>query len=50
LFDFITENKYWDNEEIEQELHRLDDEYYKLEDKDDLTELLGNYLRKCEIK
>ena len=50
LFEFITESKYWDNEEIEKVLDRLDDEYYKLEDKEDLTELLGNYLRNCEIK
>lgn len=50
LFDFITRNKYWDNKEIEQVLNRLDDEYYNLNDKEDLTELLGNYLRTCEIK
>ncbi|WP_235932478.1 DMP19 family protein [Flagellimonas sediminis] len=50
LFEFITQNKYWENEEIEQELDRLDDEYYKLEEKENLTELLGNYLRSCEIK
>ena len=50
LFDFITQSKYWDNEEIEKVLEQLDNEYYKLEDKEDLTELLGNYLRKCDIK
>ena len=50
LFDFITDSKYWDNKEIEQVLDRLDTQYYNLEDKEDLTELLGNYLRKSEIK
>lgn len=50
LFDFITENKYWDNKEIEQVLDQLDDEYYKLEEKDNLNDLLGEYLRNCEIK
>lgn len=50
LFDFIIESKYWDNKEIEQVLDRLDDEYYNLEDNEDLTELLGNYLRNFEIK
>ena len=50
LFDFIVENKYLDNKEVEQVLERLSDEYYNLEDKEDLTELLGNYLRTCEIK
>jgi hypothetical protein len=49
LFEFITESKYWDNKEIEQVLDRLDDQYYNLEDKEDLTELLGNYLRNSEI-
>ncbi|MFY0715404.1 DUF4375 domain-containing protein [Seonamhaeicola sp. NFXS20] len=50
LFEFITESKYWNNKEIEQVLDRLDDQYYNLEDKENLTILLGNYLRKCEIK
>ena len=50
LFEYITESKYWDNEEIEQVFDRLDDQYYNLEDKEDLTNLLGNYLRECEIK
>jgi hypothetical protein len=50
LFDFIVENKYLDNKEVEQVFERLSDEYYNLEDKEDLTELLGNYLRTCEIK
>jgi len=50
LFDFITRNEYWDNKEIEQVLNGLNDEYYNLNDKEDLTELLGNYLRNCEIK
>jgi len=50
LFEFITESKYWGNKEIEEVLARLDDQYQNLEDKEDLTELLGNYLRKCEIK
>lgn len=50
LFDFITENKYWENKKIEQVLDKLDDEYYNLEGKENLTELLGNYLRSCEIK
>ncbi len=50
LFDFITESKYWENKEIEQVLDRVTEEYWNLEDKEDLTELLGNYLRNCEIK
>ena len=50
LFNFITESKYWENEEIEEVFDRLDEQYYKLEEKEDLTELLGNYLRNCEIK
>jgi hypothetical protein len=49
LFEFITGSKYWDNKEIEQVLDRLDEQYYNLEDKEDLTELLGNYLRNSEI-
>ncbi|AKA36003.1 hypothetical protein VC82_2424 [Flagellimonas lutaonensis] len=50
LFDFITESKYWENKEIEQVLDRVTEEYWNLEDKENLTELLGNYLRNCEIK
>lgn len=49
LFEFITENKYWNNKEIEKVLDQLDDQYYNLDDKEDLTELLGNYLRNSEI-
>ncbi len=50
LFDFIIERKYWEDEEIEKVFDQLDEEYYKLEEKEDLTELLGNYLRDREIK
>ena len=50
FFDFITRGSYWDNKEIEQVLDRLDDEYYDLDKKENLTELLGNYLRYCELK
>ncbi len=50
LFDFIIRSEYWDNEEIEQVLDRLNDKYYNLDDKEDLTELLGNYLRDCDSK
>ena len=50
LFEFITGSKYWGNKEIGEILDRLDDQYYNLEDKEDLTELLGNYLRQSEIK
>ncbi|WP_299157587.1 hypothetical protein [uncultured Tenacibaculum sp.] len=50
LFGFITKNKYWENKKIEQVLDKLDDEYYNLDDKENLTELLGNYLRSFEIK
>ena len=50
LFDFITESKYWENKEIEKVLDRVTEEYWNIEDKENLTELLGNYLRNCEIK
>lgn len=49
LFEFITKSKYWDIKEIEQVFDRLDKQYYNIENKEDLTELLGNYLRECDI-
>ncbi|WP_431124351.1 DMP19 family protein [Flagellimonas flava] len=49
LFTFITSNEHWDNKEIVDAFNRLSNEYFDLEDKEDLTELLGTYLQNCEI-
>jgi hypothetical protein len=50
LFEFITKSKYWDNPEIESVFDRITNCYGELGDKEDLTELLAEYLKKSELK
>lgn len=50
LLDFIVNNEFWGNQQLESDLGLLDDKYYALEDEEDLGKLLGDYLRNQRIE